>query len=68
MLQQPESDTHQIHRPYEAHTPPQSYTNQQDPNQTTIDFSQSVIKLFRCQTKLTHSSECLHQQTTDALK
>ena len=26
---------------------------------------QSVVKLFRCQTELTHSTQCLHQQTKD---
>ena len=30
-------------------------------------MNQSVVKLFRCQTELTHSSQWLHQQTTDTL-
>ena len=67
MLQQPDIETHQTHRPYETHTPPQTYANQQHPHQTTTYFNKSVIKCFRHQTKLTHSTQFLHQQTTDAL-
>ena len=37
--------------------------SQSDPFQ----FSQFIIELFRCQTKLTHSTQWLHQQTTDTL-
>ena len=65
--QQPDTDTHQTHRTYKAHTPPQSYTKQQHANQTLSNFSESVIELFRHQTELTQSTQCLHQQTTDAL-
>ena len=64
---QPEINTHQIHRPYKSYTPPQTYKNQQHLNQTLFNFNQSVFKCFRCQTELTHSTQCLHQQTTDAL-
>ena len=31
------------------------------------DFNQSVVELLKCPTELTHSTQCLHQQTTDAL-
>ena len=54
-------------RPYETPTSPQAYVNQQPPNQTSFDFGQSVVELFRYQTKLTHSTWQLHQQTTDTL-
>ena len=67
MSQQPEIDTHQTHRPYKVHTPPQTCTNQQYSNQTPFDFNQSVVELFRHQTELTYSTQCLHQLTTDAL-
>ena len=67
MPQQSEISTNQIHRLYKAHTPPQTYTNQHQPNQTPFTFNQSVIEPLRHQTKLTHSTQCLHQQTTDAL-
>ena len=43
-----------------------AYLNQQPPNQT-FNFYQSVIRLFRHQTELTHSTQCLHQQTTYVL-
>ena len=32
------------------------------------DFNQSVVDLMRCQTELAHSTQCLHQATTDALQ
>ena len=67
MLQKPEIDTHQTHRPYKAHTLPQTYTNQQHPSQTPFDFNQSVLELFRHQTEVTHSTQHLHQQTRDPL-
>ena len=67
MSQQPDIETHQTHRPYEAHIPPQTYTNQQHPHQTTTYFNKSVAKCVKYQTKLTHSTQLLHQQTTDAL-
>ena len=37
------------------------------PNKTSFDLNQSVVELFRRQTELTHSTQQLHQQTTDAL-
>ena len=57
MSQQPEINTHQTHRPYKAHTSPQTSTNQQDHNENPSDFNQLVIKLFMCQTELTHSTQ-----------
>ena len=39
-----------------------SNVNQQPSNQTPFDFNQSVVELFRCQTKVTHSTQLLHQQ------
>ena len=41
--------------------------NQQHPSQNSVNFNQSVIELFRCQDELTHSTQCLHKQTTDTL-
>ena len=67
MPQQPEINIHQVYRPYEDHTPPQTHTNQLCPYQNSLDLNQSVVELFRHQTELTHSTQCLHQQTTDAL-
>ena len=67
MSQQPDIDTHQNHTPYKVHTPPQTYTSQQHTSQTTTNINESVIKLFRCQTELTHSTQLLYQQTTDVL-
>ena len=67
MSQQPEIDTHQTQRPYKAHTPQQTYTNQQHPSQTPFDFNQSVVELFRHQIELIHNTLQVHQQTTDAL-
>ena len=61
MSHQPEINTHQVYRRYEDHTPPQIHTNQPYPNQS------SVVKLFRCQTELTQSTQCLHQKITDTL-
>ena len=67
MSQQLENDTNQTQRPYETHTSPHAYVNQQPPNQTFFDFKKSVIELFRCPTELAHSTQCLHQQTTEVL-
>ena len=67
MSQQSETNTHQVYRPYEDRVPPQSHANQQYPSQTSLDLNQSVVKLFGHQTELTHSTQCLHQQTTDTL-
>ena len=61
-------NAHQVDRPYEDHISPQTHRNQQYPNQTSLDLNQSVGKLFRCQTELTHSTQYVHQQTSDALK
>ena len=66
MSQQPEINVHQVYRPHEDHTPLQTHTNQPYPNQRSLDLNLSV-ELFRHQTELTYSTQCLHQQTTDAL-
>ena len=61
------NDAYHSERLYETPTSPHVYINQQSSNQTPFDFSQLVVELFRCQTELTHSTQQLHQQTTDAL-
>ena len=67
MLQQPEINAHHVYRPFEDDTPPQTNTNQPFSNHNALDLNQSVVKLFRHQAELTHSIQCLHQQTTGAL-
>ena len=67
MPQQSNNDTYHLHRPYETPISPHADVNQQPPNQTSFDFNQCVVELFRRQTELTHSTQWLHQQTTDAL-
>ena len=67
MSQLSEINTHQVYRPYNDHTPPQTHTNQLYPNQACLDLNQSVIELFRCQTKLTQNMQYLCQQTSDTL-
>ena len=44
-----------------------THTNVQYPNHISLDLNQSVVELFRHQTELTHSTQCLHQQTMDTL-
>ena len=61
------NDTYHLQRPYETHTSPQAYVNQQSLNQNSFNFNQSVFELFQRQTELTHSTQWLHQQTADAL-
>ena len=65
----PQSNNAMYHpqRPYEIPTSPHAYVNQQHPNQTPFNFNQSIIKLFICQTNLTHSTQWLNQQATNAL-
>ena len=41
MSQQLENDINQTQRPYETHTSPHAYANQQPPNQTFFYFNQS---------------------------
>ena len=48
--------------------PPHAYVSQQPPNPTPFAFNQSVVELFQHQMELTHSTQCLHQQTMDALQ
>ena len=47
---------------------PNAYIGQQAPNLTPFDFNQSVVELFRHQNELTHSTQQLNQQITDALE
>ena len=47
---------------------PMLMSGHQPPNPPPLVFKQSVVECFRCQTKLKHSTQCLHQQTTDALE
>ena len=49
------------------HIHPTNLYEQQQASQTPFDFNQSVIKLFRHQTELTHRAQHLHQQTRDVL-
>ena len=67
MPEQSNNDRYHSQRPCETPTSPHACVNQQPPNQTSFDFSQSVVELFRRQTELTHSTQQLHQQTIDAL-
>ena len=46
-------------------SPPHASVKWHPHNLTPFDFSQSVVKLYRHQTELTHSTQWLHQQTTD---
>ena len=48
------------------HTPT-NLCNPTTPQSATFDFNQSVIKLSRNKTELTHSTQCLQQQSADAL-
>ena len=68
MPQQSNNDAYHLHRLYEKPTSPHAYVNQQHSNQTSFDFNQFVVELFRCQTKLSHSTQQLHQQMTEALE
>ena len=52
MAQQPEINMHHVYRPYEDHTPTQTHTNQPWPNQNSLEFNQSVVKLFRGQKRM----------------
>ena len=67
MTQQSNNDSYHLQRPYETPTSPHAYVKQHASNQTTFDFNQSIAELFKRQTELTHSTQQLHQQTTDAL-
>ena len=57
-----------MQRPYGRPASPHANVGQQPPYPTPFDFNQSVVKLFRWQTKLTHSTQQLQQLTTDALE
>ena len=56
-----------MQRPYETPVSLQAYVGQQPLHLTPIDFNQSVVELFLCQTELAHSTQHLHQQMMDAL-
>ena len=43
--------------PYETPVSPYAYVGQQPPNPTPFDFNQSVVKLFRHETELPHSTQ-----------
>ena len=66
--QHPNNEAYHLQRLYETPVSPHAYVGQQPSNLTPLDFNQSVVELFRCQTKLTHSIQCLHQQTTNTLE
>ena len=67
MSKQSNNDRYHLQKPYQTHTSPHAYVNQQSPNQASFDFSQSVVELFQRWTELIHSTQWFHQQTTDAL-
>ena len=48
-------------------TNPETNMTRQHLHQTIFDFNQSVVDLFRHQMELAHSTQSLHQLTTDAL-
>ena len=62
------NEAYHSQRLYEIPVYPHAYVNQQPPNLTPFDFNQSVVKLFRHQTELTHSTLLLCQQTTNTLE
>ena len=68
MPQQSNNDACHSQRPYRIPTSPHAYVNQQPSNHTQFNFNQSVVELFRCKTELTHSTQWLHQQMTDAFE
>ena len=51
------NEAYHSQRPYETPVSPHVYVGKQPPNLTPFDFNQSVAELFRCQTKLTHSTQ-----------
>ena len=65
MPQQFNNDVYHSQKHYGTPTSPHTDVNQQPPSQNPFDFNQSVVELFRCQTKLIHSSQWPHQKTTD---
>ena len=62
------NDVYHSQRPYGTPVSSHACVNQQPFNPTPFDFNQSIVKLFRCQTELTHSTQWPHQQITDALE
>ena len=67
MLHNLQINTKPTYRHQETHANPQTNMTGQLPYQTPSDFNQSVVELFRHQIELAHSTQCLHQQTIDAL-
>ena len=51
ILQDPNNDAYHSQRPYEAPISTHTYVNQQPPSPMTFDFNQSIVELFRHQTK-----------------
>ena len=68
ILQHSNNEAYHSQRPYETPVSPHTYVNQQPPNLTQFDFNQSVVALLTHQTELAHSTQWIHQQTTDTLE
>ena len=67
MLFTPYNDSHQTYNCQEPQTNIHPNCIEHQVHQTLPDFNQSVVPLLRHQMELAHSTQCLHQQTTDAL-
>ena len=67
MLFTPHFDSHQTYKCQEHQTKTHPDFIDHQVHQTPVDFNQSVVALMRHQSELAHSTQCLHQQTTDAL-
>ena len=64
----PQSNNYHSQTPYETPTSSNAYIIQQLLNQIPFDYNQPLVKLLRCQSKLTHSTQWLHQKNYDALE
>ena len=53
----PTNEANHLQGPYEIPVSPYTYVGQQPPNPTPFNFNQSVVKLFRNQTELIHSTQ-----------
>ena len=60
-------DFHQTYHCQESQTNKNSDCIEHQVHQIPPDFNQSLAALLRHQTELGHSTQCLHQQTTDVL-
>ena len=58
---------HPAYRYQELQTPTLSNSPEQQTCKANTNLNQSVVDLLRHQTDLTQNTQCLHQQTTDAL-